>query len=93
MAQLLVRKLPEEVKERLRRRAKLHGRSLEAEAREILSQAEDAKPARRGKTGAGTALARKLKKIKVSDETWEMFEENLKSLRRDWRPRKIDFDT
>jgi plasmid stability protein len=39
MAQLLVRKLDQEVKERLRRRAKQHGRSLEEEVREILSSA------------------------------------------------------
>ncbi|MBI1776172.1 MAG: toxin-antitoxin system [Proteobacteria bacterium] len=39
MAQLLVRKLDDDVKERLRRRAKKHGRSLEEEVREILSSA------------------------------------------------------
>ncbi len=36
MAQLIVQGLEDEVKERLRRRAKKHGRSLEAEARAIL---------------------------------------------------------
>lgn len=39
MAQLLVRNLDDELKERLKRRASLHGRSMEAEAREILSDA------------------------------------------------------
>lgn len=36
MAQLLIRNLPDEVKEGLRERAKSNGRSMEAEARAIL---------------------------------------------------------
>jgi plasmid stability protein len=36
MAQLLVRNLDEPLKKRLQRRAKRHGRSMEAEVREIL---------------------------------------------------------
>ncbi|QZY53271.1 FitA-like ribbon-helix-helix domain-containing protein [Leucobacter tenebrionis] len=36
MAQLLIRNLPDEVKESLRERAKSNGRSMEAEARKIL---------------------------------------------------------
>lgn len=39
MADLLVRRLDEKVKSQLKRRASKHGRSLEAEAREILSSA------------------------------------------------------
>jgi antitoxin FitA len=39
MAQVVVRQLEENVKERLRRRAKAHGRSVEAEIREILRAA------------------------------------------------------
>jgi len=39
MAQLLIRNLDEAVKEALRRRARCHGRSMEEEARIILSQA------------------------------------------------------
>lgn len=39
MAQVIVRQLEEGVKERLRRRAKRHGRSVEAEIREILRAA------------------------------------------------------
>jgi antitoxin FitA len=39
MAQVVVRQLEENVKERLRRRAKRHGRSVEAEIREILRAA------------------------------------------------------
>jgi plasmid stability protein len=39
MAQLLIRKLDERVKTRIQRRAKRNGRSMEAEAREILVNA------------------------------------------------------
>jgi len=39
MAQLIVRKLENEVKDKLRRRAKRHGRSVEEEVREILRDA------------------------------------------------------
>lgn len=37
MAQLLIRQLPDEVKEGLRERARQNGRSMEAEARTILA--------------------------------------------------------
>jgi len=39
VAQILVRKVEEEVKARLRKRAKRHGRSMEEEVREILRDA------------------------------------------------------
>jgi plasmid stability protein len=39
MAQILVRNLEDQVKSRLQRRAKRHGRSMEEEAREILRNA------------------------------------------------------
>jgi antitoxin FitA len=39
MAQLIVRKLENEVKDKLNRRAKRHGRSVEEEVREILRDA------------------------------------------------------
>lgn len=44
MAQMLVRKLEERVKQRLRRRAVRNGRSLEEEARDILRAAAAAEP-------------------------------------------------
>jgi plasmid stability protein len=53
MAQLLVRKLEDRLKTRLQRRARQHGRSMEAEVREILRNA-----LREGETpavGFGTA--------------------------------------
>lgn len=48
MAQLIVRNLDEEIVSRLRRRAVEHGRSTEAEHREILREALT--PSRRGRS-------------------------------------------
>ncbi|WP_159806943.1 FitA-like ribbon-helix-helix domain-containing protein [Cellulomonas citrea] len=44
MAQILIRNLPDDIKEGLRRRAERHSRSVEAEAREILSAAVTVDP-------------------------------------------------
>ena len=54
MAQLLVRNLENELKTRLQRRAKRHGQSMEAEARDILRNAlrEESAPA----GGLGTEM-------------------------------------
>jgi plasmid stability protein len=55
MAQILVRNLENEVKTRLQRRAKLNGRSMEEEVREILRDA--AKNERNQRKGLGTEIA------------------------------------
>lgn len=55
MAQLIVRNVENEVKARLQRRAKRHGRSMEEEVREILRDASK-ESIRRGK-GLGTEIA------------------------------------
>ena len=56
MAQVVVRKLEDEVKERLRQRAARHGRSMEAEIRDILRNAvRDEAPS---EVGLGTEIAR-----------------------------------
>jgi plasmid stability protein len=55
MAQILVRNLEDQVKGRLQRRAKRHGRSMEEEAREILRNALKAEE--RQTVGFGTASA------------------------------------
>jgi plasmid stability protein len=54
MAQILVRNIEDAVKERLRDRAREHGRSLEEEVRDILRSAATA-PAADG--GVGTEIA------------------------------------
>jgi len=55
MAQLIVRNLDQKVKNRLQRRAKKHGRSMEEEVREILRDAtkDDKQP----RQGLGTQIA------------------------------------
>jgi plasmid stability protein len=55
MAQIVVRNLEEQVKSRLRRRAKRNGRSMEAEVRDILRSAANEKE--RSKPGLGTRIA------------------------------------
>jgi len=55
MAQLLVRNLEKEVKAKLERRAKRHGRSMEEEVREILRDATKNEGKRKG--GLGTEIA------------------------------------
>ena len=57
MAQVVVRKLEDDVKERLRQRAARHGRSMEAEIRAILRDAvaDDAST----EPGLGTRIAQR----------------------------------
>ena len=56
MAQVVVRKLDENVKKRLKQRAARRGHSMEAEIRDILSEAVGEKGGRR--EGLGTFIAR-----------------------------------
>jgi len=74
MAQLIVRKLENEVKDKLQRRAKRHGRSVEEEVREILRDAtkrEDRKSRR-----LGTKIARLFRRagLKPGEEIRELRE-------------------
>lgn len=55
MAQILVRDIEEDVKERLQRRAARHGRSMEAEVRDILRDV--VKGEERPGGGLGTEIA------------------------------------
>jgi antitoxin FitA len=57
MARILVRDLEDDVKERLQQRARLHGRSMEAEVRSILRDAVMAAPA--GEPPLGQRWARR----------------------------------
>ncbi len=61
MAQLVVRNIEDAVKERLKHRAARHGRSLEAEVREILREA--AKQGGPTRTGLGTEFVAAFKGI------------------------------
>lgn len=70
MAQLIVRNLDDDLKARLQRRARKHGRSTEAEVREILRIAVGAggsKP-----RALGSSLATRFKGIGVREEIQEL---------------------
>lgn len=59
MAQLVVRNLEESVKTRLQRRARRHGRSMEAEVRDILRNAANEKSS--SEIGLGSEIAALMK--------------------------------
>jgi len=56
VAQIVVRDIEDELKERLQRRAAEHGRSMEAEVRDILRDAVNR--GRKPKSGLGSDIAR-----------------------------------
>ena len=70
MAMLTVRNLPDEVHRALRMQAALHGRSTEAEVREILATA--VKPEARVRLGE--ALAALSRDMGLTNEDFEVFE-------------------
>ena len=71
MAMLTVRNLPDDVHRALRVRAAQHGRSTEAEIREILANA--VKPETRLRLG--DALAALSRKIGLTNQDFEVFEQ------------------
>jgi antitoxin FitA len=72
MAQLVVRSLDDDVKERLRERAQQHGHSLEEEVRQILraAVASDEEPPRR----LGTWFAERFRGVGLTEEIDELRE-------------------
>ena len=70
MAQFIVRDLEEDVKTRLKRRAKRHGRSMEEEVRQILRKAarEESRPAQ----GLGTRIAARFAKFGLTEDIPEL---------------------
>ena len=62
MANILVRKIDESVKRHLRRQAAEHGRSLEAEVREILSRSVN-RPSQASRPKTGLDLVRPLREF------------------------------
>lgn len=71
MATVTVRNLPEEVHRALRVRAATHGRSTEAEIRDILGAA--VRPP--GRIRVGTALARLGRRVGLTNEDFAVFEQ------------------
>ena len=70
MAELVVRRIENEIKERLRRRARQHGRSMEEEVREILRAAVRTEDS--GSERLGTRLARRFKGIGLREPLPEL---------------------
>ena len=70
MAQFVIRQLEEDVKTRLKRRAERHGRSMEAELREILRNA--AKAETRPPGGLGSRIAARFGRASISAELPEL---------------------
>ena len=71
MAQLVVRNLEDEVKARLRRRANLHGRSMEEEVRDILRKAV-AEAGGDPRPPVGTRLARRFADLGLDHDVSEL---------------------
>lgn len=84
MAMLTVRNLPEEVHRALRVRAAQHGRSMEAEVREILEAAISP----RGRVKLGSLLADMGRQARLSDEEFAVF----KQVRDTAPPRPVSFE-
>jgi plasmid stability protein len=70
MAQIVVRNLDETVKARLKKRATLHGRSMEEEVRQILNNAS--KETIRTATGLGSRIAARFTGIGLTTDIPEM---------------------
>lgn len=92
MAQLVVRDLPEDTKERLRTRAKAHGRSLEAEVRDILEAAARSKPMPPKKDGFGTRMQERFAKRGLTESEARQFNRAIAELRRSSQPRIPELD-
>ena len=72
MAQLIVRNIEKDVKERLAQRARAHGRSMEEEARRILREAVSVKTGPAGEPGLGTQLAQCFEGVELDEPLPEM---------------------
>lgn len=83
MAQIVVRNLEEDVKQRLKRRAVLHGRSMEEEVRDILREAVRDPDSR---YGLGTEIVRRFSGAGIGLRKGEEIEE----IRGEARPAVFD---
>jgi antitoxin FitA len=70
MAQLVVRNLDDDVKSKLQRRARLHGRSTEEEVREILRNA--VKDPARAHASLGSRLAARFSRLGLTEDIPEL---------------------
>ena len=70
MAQLLVRQIDDDVKEKLQKRARSHGRSTEEEVREILRNAVNSD--RENREGLGSRIAARFRHIGLKEDIPEL---------------------
>ena len=80
MNQLLI-SVPEEIVARLRRRAERTGRSLEAEALDVLEHAEMPLPPLRHNDPFSVALSRRLAEVGMTQDDWEALARSLEAVR------------
>ncbi|UFN50326.1 hypothetical protein LPC08_06795 [Roseomonas sp. OT10] len=81
MVQLVVRNLDEETKRRLRRRAERHGRSMEAETRDILRVTLAGESDDRPGEGMGTRIAALFARMSLSDVEYDAVREGTEAFR------------
>jgi len=76
MADIIVRRLDEKVKERLKARAEKHGRSLEAETRAVLEAATEPEQggARPREPGFGTLMRQRFSRTGLTPKEARLFE-------------------
>lgn len=85
MADLLVRRLDDKVKSELKKRASRHGRSLEAEAREILSSAsEQAAPGESIERSLGELMAQRFGRRGLSASEASLFNAGISEINSTW---------
>jgi len=70
MAQLLVRQFDDDIKEKLQRRARRHGRSTEEEVREILRDAVRSEGSTR--TRLGSRIAARFRRVGLDEQIPEL---------------------
>jgi plasmid stability protein len=91
--ELVLRDLPDTVRSGLQRRAAQHGRSLEAEVREVLQQAvAEVAGVTVNTTEPDDAWIKRVEMYLVETEAWEAFDQSLVQSRSAWRDQPLDLD-
>jgi len=78
MAQIVVRNLDDDIKQRLKKRAAKHGISMEAEVRLIL--ANSLKEEKRSTLGLGSAIAERFRKTGLDEPLPELHGQTISSM-------------
>jgi plasmid stability protein len=91
--ELVLRDLPETVRSGLQRRAAKHGRSLEAEVRDVLHRAAaEVAGVTVNTTEPDDAWIKRVELYPVETEAWEAFDQSLVQSRSSWRDKPLDLD-